>query len=328
MARGTGFAVDLAPLVPYLPSTLHSPRRRSGASMLPRTLPPLAIAVCLMAAGCRFIGGQPAVTAAANVTRADSKPTRQSIELELLFIRCDEHDTAVRDELWNFVDEQFLDRDLRARLAANGLRVGIVGDHLPPHLAARFTPTASEPAAGHELATDSAVARRLLRLLPGRRSEIVTASGIRELVLLERSGGGVSGATYHDASPLIAIEVRPAADGRVRITAVPEIRHGPLRKSWVGEDGMFRLETGQRRHHMEHLQFTAVLPRDGMLLVGSVGDESASVGDCLLRDHDRGERTSVRLVAIRPLADTVDPLFTADDGTTQRGSDEAPLTIR
>lgn len=296
--------------------------------MLARTLPPLALAGCLVAVGCRFVGGPPATdTGTAGMARAASRAIARPIELELLFIRCDEHDPVMRDELWTFVDEQCLDHGLRGRLAANGLRAGIVGGHLPPHLADRFAAAATGLPDGGELAPDAAVARRRLRLLPGRRSEIVTATALPELVLLERSGDGVSGATYHDASPLFVVEARPAADGRVQVSVVPEIRHGPLEKSWVGEDGMFRLETGQRRHRLEHLQFHALLPRDGMLVVGCAGDDSASVGDCLLRDQRRGDRTNVRLIAIRPLADTVDPLFTADAVATSP-TDEPPLTIR
>jgi hypothetical protein len=292
--------------------------------------PPFIVAILLglATAGCRFIGDRAGVIATdQGATRAAGKPAAQTIPLEILFVRCDAHDPAMRDELWSFADEQFLATAVRSRLAANGLRVGIVGDHLPPHLAGRFTAAGSDLTAA-TLATDAALARRHLRILPGRRSEILTASGIRELVMLERSGDGVRGATYRDASPTLVIEARPAADGRVQITVVPEIRHGPLEKSWVGEDGMFRLETGQRRHHLEQLQFTATLPRDGTLIVGCGGDDSASVGDCLLRDHDRGDGASIRLLAIRPLADPVDPLFGSAEPATETARTEPPLTIR
>ena len=291
----------------------------------------LLLAVGLSLTGCRFVGSprpatEPGVEAASAGDRdGAARPTPRTIPLELVFVRCDEHDAALRDELWQFVDEQGFDADLRRRLAANGLRVGIVGGHLPPHLAARFTATAE---AGPEtLATDAAVSRRTLRLLPGRRGEVVMASGIRELVLLEHADGGVRGGTYADASPLVSVRAKPAADGRVEIEAVPEIRHGPVEKSWVGEDGMFRLETGQRRHRLEHLALTALLPREGMLVLACGGDDTASVGDCLLRDHDRGERTSVRLLVIRPLADTIDPLFTPPGDETV-AADDPPLVVR
>jgi hypothetical protein len=295
-----------------------------------RTLPIFVILVAVAAAssGCRFLAIGPTATASvATPARDSTKPAPRTIQLELVFVRCDAHDATMRDELWTFADEQFLPAGLRGRLATNGLRVGIIGDHLPPEVAARLMPTAPSPTAGNELATDAAVTRRRLQLLPDRRGEILTSSGIRELVVLERVDDGVSGATYRDASTLLAIEVTPAANGTVQITAIPEIRHGPLEKSWVGEDGMFRLETGQRRHRLEHLQFIATLPRDGMLVVGCAGDDSASVGDCLLRDHERGKGTTMRLVMIRPLADTIDPSFTSDDHDAS-SADDTPLTIR
>jgi len=291
----------------------------------------LLLTVGLAAAGCRFVGGtraarEPVVDAGGGADRAGAaRPATRTIPLELVFVRCDEHDPELRDELWQFVDEQGFDADLRRRLAANGLRAGIVGGHLPPHLAERFT--GAEASGPEPLATDATVSRRTLRLLPGRRGEVVMATGIRELVLLEHADGGVRGGTYADASPLVVLRAKPAADGRVELEAVPEIRHGPVEKSWVGEDGMFRLETGQRRHRLEHLALTAMLPRDGMLVLACGGDDTASAGDCLLRDHDRGERTSVRLLVIRPLADTIDPLFApASDETL--AADEPPLVVR
>jgi len=291
----------------------------------------LLLTVGLAAAGCRFVGGTRAtresvVDAGGGADRAGAaRPATRTIPLELVFVRCDEHDPELRDELWQFVDEQGFDADLRRRLAANGLRAGIVGGHLPPHLAERFT--GAEASGPEPLATDATVSRRTLRLLPGRRGEVVMATGIRELVLLEHADGGVRGGTYADASPLVVLRAKPAADGRVELEAVPEIRHGPVEKSWVGEDGMFRLETGQRRHRLEHLALTAMLPRDGMLVLACGGDDTASAGDCLLRDHDRGERTSVRLLVIRPLADTIDPLF-GPAGDETLAADEPPLVVR
>jgi hypothetical protein len=295
--------------------------------MHPRAITILLILIATTA-GCRFLTGTATTTASVTTTARESlKPARRTIQLELVFVRHDAHDATLRDELWTFADEQVLTTDVRDRLTSNGLRAGIIGGHLPPHLAARLTADAGTPTPGSELATDAAITRRRLQLLPGRRGEIVTGAGIQECVLLERVDDGVSGATYRDASTMLAIEVTPAANGAVQITVVPEVKHGPLEKSWVGEDGMFRLETGQRRHRLEHLQFTATLPRDGMLVVGCAGDDSASVGDCLLRDHDRGAGTCMRLVTIRPLADAVDPAFAAGDGQ-DASADDAPLTIR
>jgi hypothetical protein len=322
--NGPSFTVDTTSEFPYFPWPTIC------AATTGFCMPLRAIILCSLlvaAAGCRFLAGTTATSTVASSARANAKPARRTIQLELAFVRHDSHDTLLHDELWRFVDEQFLDAETRDRLAANGLRVGIVGDHLPPHLAARLTAEPTVPTGEAELATDSPVSRRKLQLLPGRRGEIVTASGMHEFVLLERLDDGVHGTTFRDASSLLTIEATPAANGSVRITLVPEIKHGPIEKSWVGEDGMFRLEAGQRRHRLEHLSFAATLPRDGLLVLGCTREDSASVGDCLLRDRERGGGAPMRLVTIRPMADTVDPLFTPMDAEPG-GSDDAPLTIR
>jgi hypothetical protein len=292
----------------------------------------LALATAGAAGGCLVPGaGRQPMTAEPAVGRSEPAgrlpPANQTIPLELLFVRYAEHDDQLGEELWQFVDEQVLPSDLRGRLAANGLRAGIIGGHLPAHLAARFAGGA-EPEAGEQLPTDARLSRRLIRLLPGRRGEIVTASGVRELVLLEQAAGEVRGGTYRDASPLLAIEAKPAADGRIEVEVTPEIRHGPLEKSWVGEDGMFRLETGQQRHRLEHLQFTVTLPSESMLVVGCGGEDTATTGDCLFRDHDRGDRTSLRLVAVRPLTKAVDPLFAPQGDDVDDQAAGEPLVIR
>jgi len=265
----------------------------------------LAVAVITTAVGCRFVGGRatpPEVTAG-----QAPPPASRTLELEVLFVRCDEHDTPLRTELWTFVDEQSLPSDLRGRLAANGLRAGIVDGDLPPHLAARFTSAAGDPdAETAPLATDAAVTRRLLRLLPGRRTEVVAATAVPALVLIEEGEDGVRGATYHDATPQVAIEARPAADGCVHLEAVPEVKHGPVVRSWVGEEGLFRLEAGQRRHRLEHLEIAATLRPRSLLIVGCAGDPTSTIGDALLRDRVGG---SLRLLVLRPLEAAVDPLF-------------------
>lgn len=309
----------------------HAPPRTVSRSARSRAANgPLAALVLLAAGGCLVGGGRGTdpVEPTATLGGGEPRAVNRTIPLELSFVRSSPHDEMLRDELWRFVDEQALPADVRGRLAANGLRVGIVTGHLPPHLQARFTAAAAEVPATGPLPTDAAVSRRLMRLLPGRRGEIVTASRVEELVLLEQAGGQVRGGTYRDASPLFAVQVRPAADGRVHVELTPEIRHGPLEKSWVGEDGMFRLESGQRRHRLEELQFALELPRAGMLLVGCGGDGTATAGDCLLRDHDRGGDAAVRLLAIRPLAETVDPLFAPGDEPVDDGTHDTPLVVR
>ena len=297
----------------------------------PWLLPILASAVAV--AGCRLLGpglvvNDVAITEAPVAVDARQKPAARTIHLEVLFVRCNEQDKALCEEIWTFVDERALSDPACRALNANGLRAGIVTGHLPPHLAERFASNEAAAAAAADIAgLDAALTRRLLQLLPGKRSEIVTASRLQSVVLLEQCDGEVRGSTFHDVTAEMAVEARPAADGRVRIEAVPELRHGPVEKSWVGEDGMFRLETGQRRHRMDHVGIDVTVPQGSMLVIGCAGDASATVGDVLLREHGRGDRSTMRLLAIRPLDRAADPLFApADPGG--ESAEQGALTAR
>ena len=275
------------------------------------------LCACLLAyaAGCRSLTLLPGGADAPTDPTADgdaTRPAARTIPVEVVFVRHEEHDADLGVELWKEVDEQVLDDALRRRLATNGLRAGIVTGGLPPHLAARILPDRIDQAStGDLLATDAPLAKRLLRLLPGRRSEILVAAGIRELVLLEEREGQVQGGTFHDASGLLELKLRPAADGRVRVELVPEIRHGPLERSWVGEEGMFRMEAGQRRHRRDDLAFGLDLREGDLLVLGCAGAKAATLGDALLRDQG-GDRSTRRLLVVRPLGRAVDPLFAAE----------------
>jgi hypothetical protein len=280
----------------------------------------LLATLCLLAAGCRAVTGtafsardeSPAPNASDDARKTSLPP--RTLPVEVRFVRHDARDPAFAAALWDHVDEQALDADLRRRLEANGLRAGVVTGGLPADVAETLErSTAVDPAAPEDLGL-----RRILRLLPGKRAEVIAAAGLAQLVLMERGAEGVSGATYRDATALVALQAWPDADGRVRVRLVPEVKHGAVQRSWVGEEGMFRLETGQPRRTFDDLGIVARLPAGGMLLVGVAEAEGAAVGDALLRDaSDSG---GVRLLVVRPLAAAADPLFdTLDDDESPAG---------
>lgn len=273
--------------------------------------------VCLVTAGCRGLmvpTGSALVTGSVDSIAPEPSPQRddsaalRTLPIELLFIRHDPHDPAITADLWTLVDEQALDRELSARLTANGLRAGILSGPLPPALAERLVGAAASSDAA---AADEAVSRRVLRLLPGKRAEIVAAASVPELVVLEHDADGVRGGTYRDCTSQLITRAWPGPDGRTRIEVVPELKHGPLQRTWIGEEGMFRLETGQARLRFEELTIDALLPHRGMLVIGGADAASASVGDALVRD--RNATAGMQLILLRPLGTGVDPVFTTSD---------------
>jgi hypothetical protein len=282
--------------------------------MLDRAIRNAAVCLALLTAGgCRAglwsdVPSEQAATVASDRPRAAPK----TIPLELVFVRHEEHDPVLRDELWNLADEQAFDEPLRRRLQANGLRAGVVTAQLPPHLAERFLPPALAPGESlpAALPDNPALVRHVLRLLPGRSSDVMAAAGLDELVLLEHDGDSIRGKTYRDASALFALRAWPAADGRVRLNLSPTIKHGPVERSWVGEEGMFRLEAGQRRDALAGLSFEATVPVGSMIIVGCIGEPASIAGDAFFRDR-AGARSGQRLLAIRPMVheQSLDPMF-------------------
>lgn len=290
------------------------PRSRGTCLVL---LAALATAGCRIASITEEIELPPRKPLAATLGGASTRPVARTLPVEVFFVRCPEDSLARLDDLWARVDEQWLDDGVRRRLAANGLRAGVLMGDLPAAILAEAEPPIS---AGEEIPAEAVnaadanppVVRRVLRLLPGRESEVVSLKSVAELVVMERDDDGLHGASYTDALPHFSLRARPAPDGRIRVDLVPVIRHGPVERSWIGEDGAFKVETGQRKVVFEGLRWQATVPTEGLLLVGPAGDAGATVGDALFRPQGVGRR-DVRLLAMRPLAPGTDPMFAPAD---------------
>jgi len=242
------------------------------------------------------------------------RPAPKTVPIELFFVRSDDSDPELQDALWGCVDEQVFNESQRRLLAANGLRAGVITGQLPATLATRLQPEAvPENRAAVPAAPEATppVVKRMLRILPGQPSDVVATKSTSELILLEHDGTGVRGTTYRDASAHFSLRVWPAADGRVRIDLAPTIRHGAMERTWVGEDGVFKLETGQREQVLENLRCSTELAPDALLVVGPGGDASSTVGDAFFRDP-QGGGSGRRLLAVRPLLRSLDPMFSPD----------------
>lgn len=277
-----------------------------------------------LAAGCRLpILEEPAAPDVVAAAGRDGRTPLRTIPVELLFIRYDDADATVRDELWTFIDEQVVPADTRRRLNANGLRLGVVGGDLPAHVAARLAP--AEAAGPEPTGGQKTVERRTLQLLPGGRGEIVLTSGRAELVVLEHRDGAGTGATFRDASGQLDMRLGPAADGRVRIALTPEIGHGPRERTWVGEEGSLRMEAGQKRHRRDDLGVALDLAPPAMLAVACTADRGSTLGDALFRDA--APATTQRLLVIRPLSRSVDPMF-GPDVAAAPAADQPAIRVR
>lgn len=242
----------------------------------------------------------------------------KTIPVEARWVRHPADDPLVAEQLWATADEQALPRDVRERLAANGLRAGLVPWPLPTDLAERLayveveepSDTTEQPDLDDTLMPD--VSRQTLRLLPGRHSEVVATPAMPELVVMMRDDNRVSGTTYQHASAVFELSADAAADGKTAIDLLPVIKHGDRRREWVGEEGVFRLEAGQCCQHLDSLGVSLELADNAILVVTAAGPPSSTVGDAFFRSRDL-PRTPQQTLLIRPLTRTTDPLFAVSE---------------
>lgn len=259
-----------------------------------------------------------------------TRPAPRTIPLDLIvlgFATADAGDLSdIEHDIWALADEQAIPPEARSRLAQNGLRAGLLPTPLPQDLERHLASLILTPDGSPETGSGLPAVRRTLRLLPGRETRLVARTDLAELVVFEHAAAGLSGRTFRSASTAVDLRAWPAADGRVRLRAVPAIRHGPQRREWVGDDGAFRLEAGQAACRFDELTIEVQVPEGMMLLVGCGSPvRAASVGDAIFNDSPRpggapsttdGSPGSGRTASgsrkaflIRPLARPIDPLF-------------------
>ncbi|MBN1909148.1 MAG: hypothetical protein JW818_05360 [Pirellulales bacterium] len=228
-----------------------------------------------------------------NTPRAQS-PLRQpemstdSVVLDIFFVRFPYGDPDVNEALWREIDEQHLPPECRRQLLENGFRAGIIAGGLPARLS-ELMKLADKPApSGHptemtpgDLVGEPTVLQRHLQIRAGARGEILASDVRDELPVLMRDAlGRLSGQSYAQAQPVLAIRPVPEPDGRVRLDVVPEVHYGPVRPCRVVGDGqgMLRFEPSRQRRVFDKLALEAVLSPGHMLMMSSLPTRRGSLG--------------------------------------------------
>jgi hypothetical protein len=260
-----------------------------------------------LSAGCHWL--EPAPSA-----KSPLKPlslAEDGADLEVVLFRFPAGDPDLGDPLWNQVDEQGVSADLRRELTANGLRTGLIGGPLPEVLSRRLTAAEdqnSPTAKAAQMQGEPPVRRSRLQLHRGRPGKIVTSGIYDQISLLTRDDGQVRGQTYPQAQGLLVGQVDPQADGRVRISLTPNLEYGANRQQWVGEDGVFRLESGKPKQVFERLKIDTILAPNQILLLSSIPERPGSLGHYLFTEK-RDDRLEQKLLMIRLAGTKFDDLF-------------------
>jgi hypothetical protein len=252
----------------------------------------LVVTAALPAPGC----GKPWLARSPGkslLTPAQMSP--DAMALEIFFARFPQGDPMANDTLWREIDEQHFATHTRRELAKNGFRVGLVTGQIPVTLAQLLEMKESaRPSDGTSQvkvdaqAAEPKVVQRHLQLRPGCRSEIIASGTYDEMTLLLCEPDGVCGRTYRKAQGVFAVQAFPEHDGRVRVELVPELQHGDPKTRFIGDQGMWRLDTGREKRVLDVLALSATLAPGEMLVLSSLPDRPGSLGHQFFADQSSG----------------------------------------
>lgn len=230
-----------------------------------------------------------------------------AVAIEVCTFLLPESELAAAEACWGEIDEQNLPAELRRRLAANGLRCGLIGGQVPAAWqkllatspAGEKPPPAAQPGQEATTRVDNGPANeiRLMQIRGGRPTEILTTPVRPQITLLERVNDSLRGARLTQAQGVLVTRVFPQGDGRARLEIVPEVQHGEPKQRFVGKDGVFQMENARDRRRFEDLRMEMVLAPGQTLAIGS-SSESKGVGDALFREREQNPGRKVVLIRL------------------------------
>lgn len=272
---------------------------------------PIRSAGALALIACAAVGGCSAVLPAPPPGGIDKllKPVTaspDSVTLEIFHVRIPHERDAEADRLWEGVDEQCLDVDLRRRMLANRLRAGVAGGTLPPLLAELLELKGELPkqSTEQEISSATAVPRVSRRVVHVHRRDptVIHASEVRdEASVLMSDEGSFHGRTYRQVEAVYMLRAEATAGERVAVRLTPELDHGELRNRYSGsQQGLFVMTPSREREVFDALALEATLAPGDVLVLGSLPDAGASLGAVFHTAVGEG-RQERKLVLIRLL---------------------------
>lgn len=250
-------------------------------------------------------------------------PSKNSVVLDVLFVRFPLGDPEVNNDVWQEIDELHLTPDERRRLETNGLRAGVLSGPLPLKLEQLLQlgekPIQAEGPQPVDMERQPAAKQRQLRIRGGRRANIVVMGEQQrrdELSLLIRGDDDrVEGRTYRQAMGLFAARAFPQGDGGVRLEMTPELEHGESQKRFTAGEGMFKVEFGPPHEVIERLRWTARLAPGQMLVVSALPERIGSLGYQFFTERD-GDTTVQKMLLVRLTQCEYDDRFAEGQATT------------
>lgn len=233
-----------------------------------------------------------------------------SVAVEIFQARVPLDQDAKADALWERIDEQKFDPELRRRLVANGLRVGVIGGAIPKDLSdlLELDGAETQTSAAQVITDQSAVPRVTRRVVQAKRREPVQiqVSELRDegQVLLSRDGS-FGGKTFRQMQGVYALQAESIPGQRVKVRLTPELHHGDLKQRYAGsQQGIFMSIPSREREVFDDLSMDATLAPGELLVIGCLPSAKASLGGVFhtatAAGKDERKLILVRLLQVPP----------------------------
>jgi hypothetical protein len=271
---------------------------------MPRLLDYATALVCAFAAGCQVFDKPPEAALEQFLRPASTSPDSVTLEIFHARIPLDKDRTA--DVMWEQIDEQRFDADLRRQLVANGLRAGVVGGTPPEALSdlMALQSDAPETSAVRVISGQSAVPRvtRQVKQLNRRDEMSIQVSEVQpEAQVLLSDHGTMGGKTFQQVQGVYTLRAESIPGQRVKVRLTPELHHGDLRNRRVGSDqGIFLSTVSREREVFEQLAMQAELAPGELLILGCLPDAKASLGG-VFHTASAGGKEERKLIVLRLL---------------------------
>jgi len=227
-----------------------------------------------------------------------------SVALEIFQVRVPATDHALDAQLWQAVDEQRLDIDVRHELIRNGFRAGVLGGTVPDSLAKYLKLKSEMPdTQAARLITgqsaDPTVTRRIVQLSRSELATIQVTDLRNKLNVLMNDAGGLRGRSYKQVQAVYSMRAEAVAGQRVVLRLTPELQHGELRNRYAGSDqGIFLVTPSRERELYDQLELNVEMAAGEILVVGGLPDASGSLGHAFHAENRRGP-AELKLVLVR-----------------------------
>lgn len=255
--------------------------------------------------GCSSILSAPPVEFQTLLRAATTAP--DSVALEIFHVRVPADEPKLVEELWQSVDEQRLDIEVRHELVRNGFRAGVLGGAMPDTLALQLNLQSEMP----EMTPDRiisgenanpSVTRRVLQLNRNSPAVIQASEVQSEVVVMVSGEGGVRGDRYEEVEAVYSMRAEPVLGQQILLQLTPQLRHGKLRNRYSGssDQGIFLVTPSRERETFDRLKISTELAAGELLVVSCQTEAKGSLGHAF-HAVDRHGPAEQKFVLIRLL---------------------------